>query len=56
MFAEAAKTLGSKILFVKSTTSEEMQKKLADYVGITGVDTPAIRIIYFDKELSKYAY
>ena len=50
IFAEAADKLQGKILFVKSTTTNGIQQKLADYIGVSAKDTPTIRIIKFQAD------
>lgn len=57
VFAEAANKLQGKILFVKSTTTDGIQQKLADYVGVDAKAAPTIRVIKFaDDDIVKYRY
>lgn len=56
VFADAASSLKGKILFVKSTTNEGIQTKLAEYVGVTAKDTPCLRIVQLGEDLAKYNY
>ena len=44
-FANAAKELKGDVLFVTSGVSDGMEKKLADFVGVTKADTPCIRLL-----------
>ena len=57
VFAEAADKFQGKILFVKSTTTDGIQQKLADYIGVGAKDTPTIRVIKFlSDDMEKYKY
>jgi protein disulfide-isomerase A1 len=48
--------LRGKILFVKSTTSEGIQAKLAEYCGVTAKDTPTLRLIQLGEDLQKFNF
>lgn len=57
VFAEAANQMQGKILFVKSTTTDGIQQKLADYIGVDAKSAPTIRVIRFgDEDIEKYRY
>lgn len=56
IFADAANQLQGKILFVKSTTTDGIQSKLADYIGVDAKSQPTIRVIRFGDDLEKYRY
>jgi protein disulfide-isomerase A1 len=57
VFADAANHLQGKILFVKSTTTDGIQQKLADYIGVDAKSAPTIRIIKFaDDDIQKFRY
>jgi protein disulfide-isomerase A1 len=56
VFRKAADALAGKIIFVKSTTTEGIQSKLAEYVGVDASSAPCLRIIELGEDLVKYAY
>jgi protein disulfide-isomerase A1 len=57
VFAEAAEKLQGKILFVKSTTTDGIQQKLADYVGVDAKTAPTIRLVEFaNDDIQKYKF
>jgi len=57
VFAEAADKLQGKILFVKSTTTDGIQQKLADYVGVDAKTAPTIRLVEFaNDDLQKFKF
>ena len=55
-FEEAATALQGQILFVKSTTTDGIQARLAEYVGVTDKMTPCIRIVQLGEDLQKFNY
>jgi len=55
-FRKAADELAGQIIFVKSTTTEGIQSKLAEYVGVDAKSAPCLRIIELGEDLTKYAY
>lgn len=57
VFEDAANQLQGKILFVKSTTTDGIQSKLADYIGVDASSQPTIRVIRFGSDdVEKYRY
>ena len=55
-FADAALALNGQILFVKSTTTDGIQQRLAEYVGVDASQTPTIKLIQLGDDLMKYNY
>jgi len=56
VYRKAADDLAGKIIFVKSTTTDGIQAKLAEYVGVDAKSAPCLRIIELGEDLVKYAY
>jgi len=50
VFAEAAEKFQGEILFVKSTTTDGIQQKLADYIGVDAKAAPTIRLVKFTED------
>lgn len=55
-YAEISKDLKGEILFVQSGTSDGIQQRLAEFVGMDASTVPAIRLLSPGEEMKKFAY
>jgi len=55
-YAEISKDLKGEILFVQSGTSDGIQQRLAEFVGMDASTVPAIRLLSPGEEMLKFAY